>query len=344
MADLYRSLFWPLLRQFDAETAHDQTLHALALAQANPAGRIVLQLLRGRLPSRPVSAFGLTFANPLGMAAGFDKDVRVVRGLGELGFGHVEVGTLTPRAQAGNPRPRVFRLPDDGALVNRMGFPNGGVEAALPRLRRFWQLAERPVIGVSLGKQKETPLDDAADDYLAVMRAVYPWADYLAVNISSPNTPDLRRLQGADYLTALLAQLKEAAQALAAQHTVAPRPLLVKIAPDLDWDEIDTIAGVAADRGLAGIIATNTTLSRAGVTSAAAGEAGGLSGAPLAARSRAIVRHLAQRTALPIIGVGGIASAADARALLDAGALLVQVYTGLVYAGPTLAGAIVRGL
>jgi dihydroorotate dehydrogenase len=346
MPNYYQTLFFPALRRLDPETAHERTVTALSLAQGAPAGRALLRLIAGRTPVRPVQVGPLHFPNEVGVAAGFDKDARVVTGLALLGFGHVEVGTLTPRPQAGNPRPRIFRLPPDRALINRMGFPNSGVDAAVPRLRR---LAARPrdyVLGVSLGKQKETPLEEAAADYISVMRAVHACADYLAVNISSPNTPSLRELQGGRYLEHLLAALVAENRALAAELGAPPKPLWVKIAPDLAWAELDDILAAVMNAGVDGIIATNTTLSRDGLHHAARQEAGGLSGRPLRARSTAIIAHLCRQAggALPVIGVGGVASAADAREKLDAGAAVVQLYTGMIYDGPGLPGRILREL
>ena len=336
---------FPLLRRLDAETVHEWTLSLLQLAQGG-VGRPFLNKIVGPLPHNPVEFAGLTFPNVLGMAAGFDKDVRVATGLAALGFGHIEVGTLTPRPQTGNPRPRIFRLPEDKAIINRMGFPNGGVMAAVPRLRA---LAERPhpfVLGVSLGKQKETPLAEAATDYTAVMQAVYPFADYLAVNISSPNTPGLRELQGGDYLGKLLNRLTIENAALAQAHTVAKRPLFVKIAPDLTAAELDEILTAVQDNQIDAIIATNTTLGRDGLRSANQRETGGLSGLPLRQKSTEIIEHIWRVTngRLPIIGVGGIRTAADVQATLDAGASLVQLYTSLVYEGPTLPGHLLREL
>jgi dihydroorotate dehydrogenase len=342
----YQRLLFPLLCRFDAETVHERTLSALELAQGWAGGRLILRLLAGRISSRPQTLFGLTFPNVLGMAAGFDKDVRVVEGLARLGFGHIEVGTLTPRPQTGNPRPRIFRLPTDGAIINRMGFPNGGVAAALPRLQQWATREQNIVLGVSLGKQKETPLEDAAADYLTVMQAVYPYADYLAVNISSPNTPGLRDLQGGDYLGHLLGTLQQENENLAVRHNLATRPLLLKMAPDLTWDEVDEVIAAAQQHRIAALIATNTTLSRTGLTHPAQTETGGLSGSPLHQRSTDIIAHIARQTSgqLPIIGVGGIRTADDVRAKLDAGASLVQIYTGLVYEGPGMAGRILRRL
>lgn len=341
----YRNFIFPLLARLDPEEAHERTLRLLENAQVNPIGQSFIRSIAGQLPQQPVQICGLTFPNVLGMAAGFDKDARVTAGLAQLGFGHVEVGTLTPRPQPGNPRPRIFRLPEDEALINRMGFPNGGVETAVARLSKV-PVDRTFVLGVSLGKQKETGLADAAGDYIAVMRAVFPYADYLAVNISSPNTPGLRALQGGNYLGRLLDTLLKENQALADKHGVARRPLLVKIAPDLTDAELAEMVNTAVASGIDGIIATNTTLGRAGLKSPRQGEQGGLSGAPLADRSTQIIRAIAQQTGgkLPIIGVGGIRTAADVREKLAAGAALVQLYTALIYAGPGLPGQILRDL
>ncbi|MCB8981607.1 MAG: quinone-dependent dihydroorotate dehydrogenase [Ardenticatenaceae bacterium] len=229
---------------------------------------------------------------PSSIAAGFDKDVRVVPGLAALGFGHIEVGTLTPRPQAGNPRPRIFRLPEDGAIINRMGFPNGGVQAALPRLQKLAAKPHDYILGVSLGKQKETPLTEAAEDYKAVMQVVYPFADYLAVNISSPNTPGLRELQGGDYLGQLLGALVAENEKLAKVYNVGKRPLCIKIAPDLSLDELDEILTAVQDNQIDAIIATNTTIGRDGLCSPNQQETGGLSGLPLREKSTEIIAHI----------------------------------------------------
>ena len=341
----YEKLFFPAIRHLDPEMAHDRTLNALELAQSNPLGRAMLRSIAGEVPVQPVQVGRLHFPNPLGIAAGFDKDARVVRGLALLGFGHIEVGTLTPRPQPGNPRPRIFRLPADGAVINRMGFPNGGVAAAVPRLRA---LAEHPhdfVLGVSLGKQKETPLADAAGDYIAVMRAVHAYADYLAVNISSPNTPGLRELQGGRYLERLLGALVAENRGLAAADKSSP-PLWVKVAPDLEPREVDEIMEALVATGIDGIIVANTTLARDGLADQAQSEAGGLSGRPLRERATELIGYIHQQMgeALPIIGVGGVGSAAEAREKLDAGAAVVQIYTSMIYGGPGLPGRILRDL
>lgn len=344
--DLYRQLIFPILKQVDPETAHAATVSALALAQQNAPGRWLLQQIRGPVPGQPVVVSGLHFPNVLGIAAGFDKDAQVARGLAALGFGHVEVGTLTPYPQLGNPRPRVFRLPADRALINRMGFPNEGVAAALIRLRR---LAEQPrdfVLGVSLGKQKETPLEHAARDYIAGMEAVYPFADYLAVNVSSPNTPGLRALQGERYLTSLLQTVLQRRAELGEHAGARPKPLWLKVAPDLSRDELEQIVAAALAAGVDGLISTNTTTARPNLGDSRHNEEGGLSGAPLAPRSLEVLAQLRELVGLelPLISVGGIFSAADVAERLAAGASLVQIYTSLVYEGPALAGRVLREL
>ncbi|MBE2200171.1 MAG: quinone-dependent dihydroorotate dehydrogenase [Anaerolinea sp.] len=341
---MYQKFVFPILKRMDAETVHDRTLVALQLAQRFRMGRALLQTIAGELPAQPVEAFGLTFPNVLGIAAGFDKEARVACGLGLLGFGHVEVGTLTPKPQEGNPKPRIFRLPEDAAIINRMGFPNGGVITAVSRLHTLAQQKGDLIVGVSLGKQKATSLEDAPLDYMQVMRAVYKTADYLAVNISSPNTPGLRELQGGNYLGHLLRTLRVENEVLAKRHGIRKRPLLVKIAPDLTWQELDGILDAVTNTGMDGLIATNTTLSRQGLSSSWQDETGGLSGRPLRDLSNAIIRYIVQHTHgnLPVIGVGGVQTAVDVKAKLDAGAALVQLYTGLVYEGPGIAGRILR--
>jgi dihydroorotate dehydrogenase len=334
------TLFRFLLFRLDPETAHGLTLSLIRLA-----GRLtpVRGFLRAwfRAPAAPVQAFGLTFANPLGLAAGYDKDGLGWRGLATLGFGHIEVGTVTPRPQAGNPRPRLFRLVDERAVINRMGFPGRGAAFLV------WQLSgPRPknlVLGVNLGKNQDTPLEDAARDYLSLVQTFAPLADYLAINVSSPNTIGLRRLQGREALQSLLAALA-AQRRQEADRLGRPVPMLVKLAPDLSDAELDDALDVVLGTGMDGIIATNTSLGREGLRSPLAAETGGLSGAPLAGLSTAMIRKIAARTGgrLPVIGVGGVASARDAREKLDAGACLVQIYTGLIYEGPGLVKKILR--
>jgi len=291
-----------------------------------------------------VQAFGLTFRHPVGLAAGYDKNAIAIEGLACLGFSHIEVGTVTPLPQDGNPRPRVFRLPQDRAIINRLGFPNDGAAivarrlALLPRKRAY-------LVGVNIGKGRDTPLEEAVQDYLTLVRAFYPYADYLAVNVSSPNTLGLRRLQSRHYLQALVAALLEEGNALQ-KATGRRMPLLVKVAPDLTWQELDDVLDVLLAAGVDGIIATNTTLSREGVTSPLRREEGGLSGAPLRQRATTMVRYIHERTGarLPVVAVGGIFTAQDALEKLEAGACLVQVYTGLIYEGPGIVRRILQEL
>lgn len=323
----------PLLFRLDPETAHQLTLGLLRWAGDLPPARALLRALY-EVPDEQlaVEAFGVRFRNPVGLAAGYDKNGTAVRGLAALGFGHIEVGTLTRAPQPGNPRPRVWRAPEAHALVNCMGFPNKGVEQLQPA--RLASTASTPArVGVNIGKSKDTPLEDAAQDYVALLERVRTYADYCAVNVSSPNTPGLRALQARAAIAPLLRAVADARDAR------SPRvPLLVKIAPDLDWDEIDAIVDAARDTGFDGIIATNTSVSRDGAPEYTRAWQGGLSGAPLRARSTAIVRHIAERTqgAFPIIGVGGIDDGASALEKLRAGAALIQLFTGLVYRGPAL--------
>lgn len=345
-AGFYQKRLFPLLMRLDAEKAHDLTLSLLGKAQRSSTGRAVLRRLAGVVPRQEVPVMGLTFPNVLGVAAGFDKEVSVARGLAELGFGHIEVGTITPEAQPGNAKPRVFRLPEDLALINRMGFPNAGLHKAVARLGKLAQEERDFVVGISIGKQKETALVDAVDDYLTILASVYVYGDYFAINISSPNTPELRKLQHSDYLRDLLQALVSKGHDLAEEHGVEHKPLLVKIAPDLTWAELDAILETVLEQGIDGIIATNTTLSRQDLTSANRVEQGGLSGAPLTEMSTRIIHHVARSTGgkLPIIGVGGVFGAADVAEKLAAGASLVQLYTGLIYEGPGIAGRILREL
>ncbi len=330
----------------DPESAHDRTLAALDLAQRTGMGRNLLSRIAGEVPEEPVQLLGLTFPNVIGVAAGFDKDVKAVAGLAQLGFGHIEVGTITPRPQAGNPKPRVYRLPADSAIINRMGFPNCGMEVAIERLSKLQSADRRYVLGVSLGKQKDTPLELAAEDYKAVLRSVFPYADYLAVNVSSPNTLELRYLQGQKYLGDLLGALATENALQASRNRIAPRALLVKIAPDLTRTELNDILQAVSDNEIAGVIATNTTVNRDGLQDKNHDQTGGLSGKPLASRSLDIIKLIARETAgrLPIIAVGGIQTASDVNVRLDAGASLVQIYTALVYEGPGLVGRLLREL
>ncbi len=335
---MYPLLFRLVLSRLDPERAHHLAFDVIR--RLTIVAPIVRAMTRPD-PSLAVDALGVTFPSPFGVAAGFDKDARGIRGLGILGFGHVEIGTVTAIAQDGNPAPRLFRLVADRAVINRMGFNNGGAPAVAPRLAREMARRERPVIGANIGKSRVVDVDDAIPDYVTSTRLLAPHADYVVVNVSSPNTPGLRGLQEIDRLAPLLEAVRDAA---------AGRPVLVKIAPDLSDDEALRIAALVVRLGLAGIVATNTTLSRDGLRTApavveAAG-AGGLSGPPVAARSLALLRLL--RGAVPdelcIISVGGVETAADVRERLDAGATLVQGYTAFLYLGPLWARQINRGL
>jgi dihydroorotate dehydrogenase len=366
-----------LLFQLAPETAHALTLYALRGTQIFSPARWILERFFAA-PPKPVTAFGLTFKNPVGLAAGYDKDGIAVRGLSTLGFGHIEIGTVTPRPQPGNPKPRVFRLVKDEAIINRMGFPGRGADfvarslRGATRWRRSNLLADKGIaspaaqtrndtlLGLNLGKNKDTPLEDAANDYILLMRAFTPLADYLAINISSPNTAGLRRLQGRDMLESLLSKIaKEREQIYKSRGEAQSKnsvnsvvsvvnkiPILVKLAPDLSDDELDDAIGVILDCGMDGIIATNTTIAREGLRSEHQTEPGGLSGSPLRVRSEAMLEKIVRLVngRVPIVSVGGIMGPADAKRRLDMGATLVQIYTGLIYRGPGLVREIVRAI
>ena len=324
----------PLLFSLDPEEAHNLTLPALRRA----AGLGMTRLLRRPRPD-PRTVMGITFPTPVGLAAGLDKDGAYIDGLAALGFGFIEIGTVTPRAQPGNPRPRMFRLPEANAIINRMGFNNGGVDAFVRNVQasRFYRNREG-VLGLNIGKNADTPIERAADDYLICLEKVYPYASYVTVNISSPNTKNLRQLQGASELDALLSTLKDAQQRLADQHKRYV-PIALKIAPDVDGEQVKNIADALLRHRFDAVIATNTTITRDAVKGMAhAEEAGGLSGAPVFEASNQVIRALKAELGdtVPIIGVGGILSGADARAKVEAGAKLVQLYSGLIYRGPAL--------
>ena len=329
----------PFLFALDPESAHTVALSGLDLAQR--AGLLRLPEI-ARKPA-PRSVMGLSFPNPVGLAAGLDKNGAHIPALAALGFGFLEVGTVTPRPQPGNPKPRLFRLPAQEALINRMGFNNGGVDALLGNVRRS---GHRGVLGINIGKNFDTPIERAAEDYLHGFQRVHELASYVTVNISSPNTQNLRQLQGANELRALLgaiARLRDQCGRNQQRHI----PIAVKIAPDLGPEELDDIADIVLSEGMDAVIATNTTLSRSGVEDLPHGkETGGLSGGPVHQKSLAVVRHLAGRLAgrLPIIGVGGIRDAASAQAMLAAGASLIQIYTALIYQGPRLITDICQAL
>jgi dihydroorotate dehydrogenase len=337
---MYKAFFDLVLRRLDPEFAHSLAFLVIRLLPTLGIGRIVRRFTRPA-PELAVDALGLRFESPFGLAAGFDKHGSGIRGLGQLGFGHVEVGTVTALAQPGNPKPRLFRLVPDRAVINRMGFNNHGSAALAPRLSRAIGHKQRPIIGANIGKSRATDVEDAVPDYLESTRLLAPLADYLAVNVSSPNTPGLRGLQELEKLAPLLTAVRQAA---------GSTPVLVKIAPDLTDTQVEAIARLAVSLGLAGIIATNTTLSRENLATdpavVEAAGAGGLSGAPLAARSVAVLRAI--RAAVPaefcVISVGGIETADDVRERLNAGANLVQGYTAFLYRGPLWARSINRGL
>ena len=337
---------YPLARPFlfglDPEHAHDLTLAALAAIQRTP----LLACIAQERVRDPVVVAGLTFPNRIGLAAGLDKNGRCIDAFGAMGFGFVEVGTVTPRAQPGNPKPRIFRLPDDGALINRLGFNNDGLAAFVANVRQARFRASGGILGLNIGKNATTPIERAADDYLLCLAGVYPHADYVTVNISSPNTQNLRALQGDAALDALLGTLGARRAELADEHRRMV-PMFVKIAPDLDAAQVEAIAATLLRHPVDGVIATNTTLGREGVEGRRhASEAGGLSGAPLAAKSNQVIARLraALGPAFAIVGVGGVMSAADARAKREAGADLVQIYTGFIYKGPTLVTQAARAL
>ncbi|MFC9918913.1 quinone-dependent dihydroorotate dehydrogenase [Agromyces binzhouensis] len=337
---MYRLLFSLGFSRMDPERAHHLAFGVIRALPVLGIGRLV-ERVTGPAPELAVEALGLRFPSPFGVAAGFDKDALAVVGLGNLGFGHVEVGTITALPQPGNERPRLFRLIADRALVNRMGFNNGGADAAAGRISRLSRRRHRPVLGVNIGKSRVTPVERATEDYVRSTKVLAPHADYLVVNVSSPNTPGLRGLQELDALAPLLEAVRAAA---------GRTPLLVKIAPDLDDAEVGRICDLVVRLGLDGIIATNTTISRAGlVTPAAEVEAigaGGLSGAPLAARSLAVLKLIREHVPaeLCVVSVGGVETPEDVQERLDAGATLVQGYSAFAYRGPAWAREVNRGL
>ena len=345
---MYKQIILPILFRFDAETIHHTVTRLLQLVLSIPGASAIcrkLYIVDDNRLARTV--FGLTFPNPVGMAAGFDKNAELISELSDLGFGFVEIGTVTPRPQPGNPRPRLFRLKGDGGLINRMGFNNKGVGPAAERLRHFAKNkgGRQVIVGGNIGKNKDTPNENALDDYIISFRELFDAVDYFVVNVSSPNTPGLRDLQEREPLTRLLTALQQENH-----QRPAPKPILLKIAPDLTNGQLDDIITIVSETGIAGIIATNTTISRDGLTTDSATVAqmgaGGVSGSPLRERATEVIRYLYQQSggAFPIIGVGGIASAEDAQEKLRAGASLVQVYTSFIYEGPGLAKRINKAL
>lgn len=330
----------PLIFRLEPEVAHYLVLALLRLCGEVGPARWLLQAVFRPASASPVRAFGLTFPNPVGLAAGYDKDGLGWRGLATLGFGHIEIGTVTLRPQAGNPRPRIFRLVQERAVINRMGFPNRGAEFVARQLQ-----GKRPdglILGVNIGKNLTTPLEDAAADYLSLVRTFAPLADYLAINVSSPNTPGLRALQSRQPLEELL-RLLDAERQIQSRLLGRHVPLLVKLSPDLASEALDGALEAILATGMDGVITSNTTLSRVGINSPLATESGGMSGAPVSQRNTQIVREVVRRTGgrVTVVASGGIMSPDDAQEKLDAGARLVQLYTGLIYEGPALVKRVV---
>jgi dihydroorotate dehydrogenase len=331
---MYKLLIRPILFRFDPEKVHYFTFSAIKFLHCIPGFPALFRAAYDiRDPRLETEVFGLKFKNPVGLAAGFDKDAKCFRELSDFGFGFIEIGTLTPKPQDGNPKKRLFRLLKDSAIINRMGFNNGGVEAAAQRLKRN----KNVLIGGNIGKNKATPNKDAVSDYEICFDALFDHVDYFVVNVSSPNTPNLRELQDKEPLTRLLQALQDKNS-----QKSGPKPILLKIAPDLTNEQLLDIISIVRDTKIAGVIATNTTISREGLKSGNKIETGGLSGKPLAKRATEVIRFLSEKSggAFPIIGVGGIHSAQDALEKLDAGASLVQLYTGFIYEGPALVRAI----
>lgn len=328
--------FRRILFQMEPENAHDWAIRFLKVLQSSPLQHWYAQKWTIRDARLQTNCFGLSFSNPVGLAAGFDKNASVYPALASLGFGFVEVGTITPRPQPGNPKPRLFRLPEDLALINRMGFNNDGAEQAK---HSFEQLKRPPIpIGINLGKNKDTPNESAADDYIKCLELLYPYGDYFVINVSSPNTSGLRDLQQMEALHSLLSKIMVRRQKLAEIYQFT-RPILLKVAPDISFDEANAIAQIAQTFHIDGIIATNTTLSREGINSPHKNETGGLSGTPLKMRSTELIRYFYSilKGSIPIIGVGGIFTGQDAYEKIRAGANLIQIYTGMIYRGPAIA-------
>lgn len=331
---MYKQLIRPILFCFDPEAVHHFTFSAVRIANKIPGFSSLFKSLYEVNDKRlEREVFGLKFKNPVGLAAGFDKDAKLYQELSNFGFGFIEIGTLTPKGQDGNPKQRLFRLKEDSAIINRMGFNNGGVEEAVKRLKKN----KGVLIGGNIGKNKVTPNDEAVKDYEICFNALFDYVDYFVVNVSSPNTPNLRALQDKEPLTQLLQTLQNLNNTKS-----APKPILLKIAPDLTDEQLLDIIDIVKETKIAGVIATNTTISREGLQSINRIEAGGLSGKPLTKRSTEVIRFLSEKSnkAFPIIGVGGIHTAEDAIEKLEAGASLVQLYTGFIYEGPALVKAI----
>jgi dihydroorotate dehydrogenase len=332
----YERFVRPLLFSLSPEGAHNLAIRHLSAASSLPS---VLRLLqRFKPPPNPKTVFGLTFPNPVGLAAGFDKNGVAIPAWAALGFGFVEIGTVTAKAQPGNPKPRIFRYPEQAALINRLGFNNDGADVVAARLQKLRKSNHWPAIpvGINIGKSKITPIENAVDDYLYSFRLLAPSADYVVLNVSSPNTPGLRSLQEQSALEQLLAVILR-------ENEIARKPVLLKIAPDLSMSELDRVIAACEQNGIAGIIATNTTLDHSAVP-ASRDQTGGLSGRPLREKSTEFVRAIASRSRLPVVACGGISDAASAREKLEAGAQLLQLYTGYVYGGPGVLREIAQGV
>lgn len=334
---MYKFLIRPILFAFDPEKIHHFSFGAIKFLHALGLGGLFRTFYQIKDPKLERELFGLKFPNPVGLAAGFDKDAKLFQELSNMGFGFIEIGTLTPKPQAGNPKKRLFRLKADQAIINRMGFNNEGVDVAVARLKEN----KGVLIGGNIGKNKVTPNEEAVNDYRYCFEALYEYVDYFVVNVSSPNTPNLRALQDREPLTKLLLALKEANA-----KKSSPKPILLKIAPDLNEEQLMDIIAIVADTKIDGVIATNTTISREGLESYNKKESGGLSGQPLSQRSTEVIRflHKNSKGAFPIIGVGGIHSEADALEKLNAGASLIQLYTGFIYEGPGIVKRINKAL
>ena len=344
---LIYKILHPILFRLEPEQAHKLTLFALRLGGNFLLSNLILRKIYS-VPDKPVQAFGLTFKNSVGLAAGYDKDGVAIRGLSALGFGHIEIGTVTPKPQPGNPKPRVFRLLEDEAVINRMGFPSRGADFVVNSLKRpalSLSKGSNTVLGINLGKNKETPNEEAERDYLCLIYDFAPFADYLTINISSPNTPGLRQLQGRKELESLLRSLHKARME-ESERLNKHVPILVKLAPDMNECELNDALDVIVDTKMDGVILTNTTLSRDGLRSKHQVESGGLSGSPLKGRSEPVLRQAIKSIngKIPVVSVGGIMSPEDAKRRLEMGAALVQVYTGLIYRGPELVKAILKSL
>ncbi|MDC8006346.1 quinone-dependent dihydroorotate dehydrogenase [Aureisphaera galaxeae] len=334
---MYKAILRPLLFCFDPEKVHHFTFSLVRFCHRLGMGGLFKSIYKVNDPRLERKLFGLTFPNPVGLAAGFDKDAKLYKELSNFGFGFIEIGTVTPKPQGGNPKKRLFRLKSDSAIINRMGFNNGGVEEAVERLKKN----KNVLVGGNIGKNKVTPNEEAVNDYVICFEALFDYVDYFVVNVSSPNTPNLRELQDKKPLTDLLNTLQQ-------KNASKPqrKPILLKIAPDLTDEQLLDIIDIVNDTKIDGVIATNTTISRDGLTSENKKEMGGLSGKPLTQRSTEVIRFLSEKSnkAFPIIGVGGIHTVEDALEKIEAGASLVQLYTGFIYEGPTLIKAINKGM